>query len=53
MGWELGNLQKEGQLCDKAEEHQEVVGKGEEEVQTRESEKHPGEPVKNHPGKTE
>ena len=53
MGWELGNLQKEGQLCDKAEEHQEVVGKGEEEAQTRESEQHPGEDVKTPVGKTE
>ena len=45
MGWGLGKLQKEGQRGDKAEEHQEVVGKGKEEGQTRESEKHSGEPV--------
>ena len=32
-------LQKEGQRCDTAEEHQEVVGKGAEEGQTRESER--------------
>ena len=50
MGWGLGKLQKEGQRCDRAEEHQEVVGKVEEEGQTRESEQHPGEPVKNPPG---
>ena len=36
-----------GGRCDTAEEHQEVVGKGEEEVQTRES------LVKNPPGETE
>ena len=44
MGWGLGKLQKWGQRCDRAEE---VVGKEEEEVQTRES------PVKNPPGETE
>ena len=32
---ELGKLQKEGRRGDRAEEHQEVVGKEEEEVQTR------------------
>ena len=31
MGWGLVTLQKEGQRCDKVEEHQEVVEKGEEE----------------------
>ena len=41
----LGKLQKEGQRGDRAEEHQEV--------QTRESEEHPGEPVKNPPGENE
>ena len=50
MGWGLGKKKKEGQRGDRAEEHQEVVGKGEEEVQTRESEQHLGEPVKNRPG---
>ena len=36
MGWELGKLQKEGQRCGKVQEHQEVVGKGEEEGQMHE-----------------
>ena len=44
----LGKTQKEGQRCDRTEEHQEVVG-GEEDWQTCESEQHPGEPVKNPP----
>ena len=34
-------------------EHQKVLGKGDEEVQARESEQHPGEPAKNPPGETE
>ena len=53
MAWELGKLQKEGQRCNTAEEHQEVVVKGEGEGQTNESEKHSGEPVKNPPGEIE
>ena len=35
----------------RAEEHQEVVGNGKEEGQTRESGKHSGEPVKNPPSR--
>ena len=53
MGWGLGKLQKEGQRSDRAEEHQEVMGKGEEDVQTRESEQHPGEPVKKSPWRSQ
>ena len=30
-----------------------MVGEGEEDVQTRQSEQHPGEPVKNPPSETE
>ena len=42
-GWWLGKIQKEGQRSDRAEEHQKVVEKGEEdEVQARESEQHSG-----------
>ena len=52
MAWRLGKLQKEGQRGDRAEEHQEMVGKGEE-GQTRVSEKHSGESVKNPPGEIE
>ena len=43
MGWGLGKSQKGGQRGDRAEEHQEVVGKGEEEVQTHEVKNPPGE----------
>ena len=42
MGWERGKLQKEGRRGDRAEEHQEVVGKGKE-VQTRGVKNPPGE----------
>ena len=49
----LGKTQKEGQRRDRTEEHQGVVEQGKEVVQARESEKHPGEPVKNPPGGTE
>ena len=52
MGWGLGKLQQESRRGDTAEEHQEVVGK-DEEGQTRESEMHSGEPVKNPPGEIE
>ena len=52
MGWGLGKSQKE-ERGDRAEEHQEAVGKGKEEVQTHESEQHPGESVKNPPGEIE
>ena len=42
MGWELGK-QQEGQRGDRAQGRQEVVGKGEEEVQTRGVKNLPGE----------
>ena len=51
-GWGLGKLQKEGQRCDKVEDIS-GGGKGEEEVQTRESEQHSKKPVKNSPGEIE
>ena len=43
MGWGLGKSQKEDQRSDRAEEHQEVVGKEEEEVQMHEVKNTPGE----------
>ena len=42
MGWGLGKLQKEGQQCEG------VVGKGEEEVQARESDMMSGEECVQH-----
>ena len=43
MGCGLGSFRRRVNGCDRAEEHQWWWGKGEEEVQTRESEQHPGE----------
>ena len=43
MGWDRGKSKKEDQRGDRAQGRQEVVGKGEEEVQTRGVKNAPGE----------